>query len=1010
MDFPSAPPVSTAWRFALGTFGYGSFGTPVGDAVPPGSLVVTDPGSFTIASIGAKPTPLPATTGRVLSGTGSWTTMRNIAVHHDDTAPLTVRGFVEAHILATAADSDITLAGAKRGVIETGDGRDRVVVEAYSNARGAGNSFLVDTGAGDDILTFHGQAGMTEAWLYGGAGNDILTVSGLRLGWIDAGDGDDEIHVTLDGLYQIHGGAGSDVLVLSRTLGELTLSLSGGALFLGLAGNSGAGLLLDGVEHLRFSDGAEMTAGHLIALLSPAPPAMAGAEPTNTITGTEEPERLVGTDGHDLFQGGGGGDTMVGGLGDDTYVVTGTGASNMSGRGYETVVEDLGGGTDTVIYTGRSSYTLADNVENLILAYGGNRPSSSHIAYIGGMGGVSGYGNALANMITGDEGDNTIDGKAGNDVLTGGEGKDTFVFGAGYGKDTVTDFTPGVDHIRLLQRIDPLAAIADTPAGAVLTLAGGDTLTLAGITAAQLSLGDFEIPVDLSQYHLSFSDEFDSFDPLLGKGGDGGTWRTRTSSGLGNMVAYNDEQYFVDAQWKGLGIDPFSAQDGVLSITATYRPDLTSLTEGREYTSGVITTQGTFAQQYGYFEARVKMSEGTGFAPAFWLLPVDGGWPPEIDIMEIYTRLNDSVLQMGQVVQGIESTDWHTYGLEWTAEKLVWYIDGIPTYTVYGHGIDEPMYIILSYGVGGYAGSLPEEAAAGSAVGTLQIDWVRAYEANDPAVRGPAATVADGAPEVTYSIGKLAVGAAPAAADAFHYLADTTGWVTLFGEGMALASLTGWASVKVMNDRAADSYSAVLDNPWVGMNVQIADDDGGTYAFNGFAMAELHLGGTADSSVTIARGLYGLIETADGNDTVTVSGTTAWKSTPQKTFTVSTGAGDDRIDASGSAISNLVAEAGPGNDRVIGSALADRIAGGDGADTLTGGGGADIFVFRGTETGQDVITDFTAGTDMLRLEGVAAAAVTLTASGDDTLVQFLGASILVQGVAPSSLEHSFVYA
>jgi len=49
---------------------------------------------------------------------------------------------------------------------------------------------------------------------------------------------------------------------------------------------------------------------------------------------------------------------------------------------------------------------------------------------------------------------------------------------------------------------------------------------------------------------------------------------------------------------------------------------------------GILTTQGWFAQKYGYFEIRAKVPIGTGVWPAFWLLADDGGWPPEIDVLE----------------------------------------------------------------------------------------------------------------------------------------------------------------------------------------------------------------------------------------------------------------------------------------------------------------------------------------------------------------------------------------
>ncbi len=57
------------------------------------------------------------------------------------------------------------------------------------------------------------------------------------------------------------------------------------------------------------------------------------------------------------------------------------------------------------------------------------------------------------------------------------------------------------------------------------------------------------------------------------------------------------------------------------------------------YTSGLISTGGRlnpalFAFKYGYMEMRAKLPPGKGMWPAFWALPADGTWPPEIDVVE----------------------------------------------------------------------------------------------------------------------------------------------------------------------------------------------------------------------------------------------------------------------------------------------------------------------------------------------------------------------------------------
>ena len=62
-----------------------------------------------------------------------------------------------------------------------------------------------------------------------------------------------------------------------------------------------------------------------------------------------------------------------------------------------------------------------------------------------------------------------------------------------------------------------------------------------------------------------------------------------------------------------LGLDPFRVSDGVLSIVASRTPpELRSVLFNNEYISGILTTQGSFAQKYGYFEIRAKIPVGAG--------------------------------------------------------------------------------------------------------------------------------------------------------------------------------------------------------------------------------------------------------------------------------------------------------------------------------------------------------------------------------------------------------------
>jgi len=272
------------------------------------------------------------------------------------------------------------------------------------------------------------------------------------------------------------------------------------------------------------------------------------------------------------------------------------------------------------------------------------------------------------------------------------------------------------------------------------TLAGGVLLAAASSSGAQ-----DEVPLratpDGRALVLTFADEFDSFRPLRGRSG---VWRTTFGDGthLGldrrSLPTNGELQLYVDPDISGargsLNLNPFSVRDGVLEITAAPTPpELKPLLNNYAYMSGVITTQPSFTQTYGYFEMRARLPRGKGLWPAFWLLPADQSWPPEIDVMEsigdpsqVFVTTHSKATKAEGFERRIAGDEFHTFAVSWDANDVVWYIDGkeagrhkTPA------DMHKPMYMLANLAVGGNWPGAPDARTRFPA--TYEIDYIRAY-------------------------------------------------------------------------------------------------------------------------------------------------------------------------------------------------------------------------------------------------------------------------------------------
>ncbi len=265
-------------------------------------------------------------------------------------------------------------------------------------------------------------------------------------------------------------------------------------------------------------------------------------------------------------------------------------------------------------------------------------------------------------------------------------------------------------------------------------------------TTAILALLAFEAsahaaPWDKPGWQLTFQDEFE------GTTVDTAQWGKRYK--WGEAQVNGELQAYVD--------DAFQVQDGILTIVGDPR---TAKYAGQsfQYASGIICSK--LEQKFGYFEARLKVPAGQGMWPAFWLLGKSGSSGiNEIDIHEILGH-QPTVVHMGvhwgtdyatdhesdgSTWEGADfSADFHVFGLEWSADAIVWSIDGVERKRHTGEGIPQvEMYLILNLAIGGEWPGAPDSTTPFP--GEYEIDYVRAYSRQADA--GSAAGNADSGAE-----------------------------------------------------------------------------------------------------------------------------------------------------------------------------------------------------------------------------------------------------------------------
>ena len=660
---------------------------------------------------------------------------------------------------------------------------------------------------------------------------------------------------------------------------------------------------------------------------------MSGA-PTNFINGTISGETLVGTNQNDQIRTSGtkpgSGDTyMYGGLGDDTYITL----SSSKDRIYE----KAGEGIDTV--KTEWFYALPENVENIILT---------------GTLSVSATGNALDNVVMGNSAKNIIEGLGGADEMYGGAGNDMFVL---EGKDQIMDFAEG-DYfdLRGFTGITSFAQIqasmVQVGADTVLSLSPTDVVTIKNTLVSDLGAGDFVLANNLAGYTLTFEDNFDTLE-LYTEHGDDGIWYPlypRSGVAAHGTPAKGSVQYFTYPGDTGsvgelVGIDPFSVEDGVVTLAMNPIPqDQQYKAYGLDYSAGMLNTIGSFSQTYGYFEARVKFAAGQGIHDAFWMLPIDGSGAFEIDVAE---QRGSEPSNLMNVIHSIDkgrdishskgftvptaTSEFHIYGVDWQPDYITFYIDGVAVRTLPTFpGLDVPMYLLASIGGGGIYAGVPDGTTPFPA--NMEVDYIRAWASAATVEKGvPVDKIGTDAADTLYgtSLGDTLNGGG-----GDDELYGGAGDDTLTGGGGTNDRLDGGFGDDTYlvyadsdkptegggTEKGIDTVKTTLSQYTLGINIESLIYIG-TGAFNG--------AGNVEDNYIRGSDLGGTLSGGSGNDTL------------QGGHGVDKMQGGDGDDTAHGGMENDDLRGGNGNDTLNGDEGDDLLKGDDGDDVLYGASGFD---------------------------------------------------------------------
>jgi hypothetical protein len=289
----------------------------------------------------------------------------------------------------------------------------------------------------------------------------------------------------------------------------------------------------------------------------------------------------------------------------------------------------------------------------------------------------------------------------------------------------------GVSQIQ----VNATSNLSETERTATLTFTASDMTKTCIVKQQKDELTNY-VP---SGYSLVWQDEFNDTRQSNGRAAMPNTSEWRYETGAGGWGNHELQNYVP-----GLSGTDTCAQifDGTLKIIAKK--------VGNQVISIRMNTIKSW--KYGYFEARLKLPQGKGTWPAFWMLPEKfQTWPDdgEIDIMEevgfrpnwvsssIHCKAYYHSTGTQKTAERFVSTAemfFHIYAVEWTEDFIRGFVDGEKYFEFPNDKsgnkdtwpFNEPFYLKLNLAWGGDWGGA-QGVDESKLPTTYEIDYVRVY-------------------------------------------------------------------------------------------------------------------------------------------------------------------------------------------------------------------------------------------------------------------------------------------